>query len=332
MLATASGIRPTGNGRFKRAIGRGLGIGIAVVVVIIIAAGSYAAISLTTNSTKSTSLTTSSMSSASSSIVATSSSASSQATSTQSVNFILDFTPSASEAPAYVAQDQGYFQKAGLSVSIISNPGGSSAAIRAVAAGRADFGLADIPTLMDLTATGNVSNVVVVGVIYHVNPMGILYLNNSGIHTPKDLEGKSVGTFQGSPDQIFFPVFAKGAGINQSKINFVYMSSSAEISSLLAGQVSAIELYTFNAADVQALAAPRHLNTSVFAYYNYGVVAYGLGLITSASTIANKPGLVQSFVQAYYAAIQANLGNPQTAMQDLQNDVQGINYTTSLAK
>lgn len=46
-------------------------------------------------------------------------------------------------------------------------------------------------------------------------------LEGSGITSPKDLEGKKVGAATGSVNQLLFPAYAKLAGIDATKVQWV---------------------------------------------------------------------------------------------------------------
>ena len=286
----------------NRAISKILWAVIIIVIIAIAAAGSYIFISTSTQTTSS------------------------------NVSVIESFlgNTAVESNVLYTGTGKGYFSNNHLAVTIVNNPGGSAAAITAVAAGRTDFGVADIPTLMHMSEVqSNLTNVRVIGTFYQAEPFAILFLNNSGIKTPKDLEGKTIGTFQGSPVQAFCPLFAKNAGFNASAVQIQYMSVQTEYSALLTGKVNAIELYTSDYWALEPQALKQGLSVSYFAYYNYGFEAYGLSIITSTNMINSNPTVVSEFVKAFYQSEQYAITNPQFAVKEDANNT-GADYNTEL--
>jgi NitT/TauT family transport system substrate-binding protein len=60
----------------------------------------------------------------------------------------LDWVVRGDHAPFFVARDKGFFHDAGIDVSAIQKGSGSVDALRLVANGNAQFGFADLPTLL----------------------------------------------------------------------------------------------------------------------------------------------------------------------------------------
>ncbi len=90
----------------------------------------------------------------------------------------------------FLADDRGYFKAAGLEVTM-DQGNGSGAPIPLVASGSYDVGFGDINALIQFAATKPEEAPLAVYVMYNRPPFTIAVRSDSGIKTPKDLEGKT---------------------------------------------------------------------------------------------------------------------------------------------
>lgn len=63
------------------------------------------------------------------------------------VNLILNWTPTADHSPFYYAKAQGWYEKAGIDLTIESGKGSGVSSLR-VGSGGAAFGIADLATML----------------------------------------------------------------------------------------------------------------------------------------------------------------------------------------
>src|SRR6266478_2533486 len=78
---------------------------------------------------------------------------------------------------------------------------------------------------------------VAIGMLSPRSPLGIFSLPKKGIRAPKDLEGKTLAFATGSGDFQLWPAFVKATGIDDSKVQKVFMGPEALIKSLIEEQV-----------------------------------------------------------------------------------------------
>src|SRR5262249_51584563 len=117
----------------------------------------------------------------------------------------MDFIIGGKHAPWFVAWEKGFYGKRGLEVKV--EPGaGSADTIRAIAAGNADVGFADLSTAIVARSRG--TPVVAVAQLGYV-PMTILWREDTDIKTLKDLEGKSWAISPGQAQWYLLPAFCK---------------------------------------------------------------------------------------------------------------------------
>jgi NitT/TauT family transport system substrate-binding protein len=225
------------------------------------------------------------------------------------VTLITDFGYNGRHAYFFAAQDKGYYKDAGIEIKFIGGKG-SVDAIRQVAAGNANFGFADAGSLVLSRANDDIP-VKLVAVVYARPPQAIFCAAEAGLKTPKDLEGKSIANPAGGSIPDMFPAFAKAAGIDAAKVNWVVAASSALPGLLASGKVPCVGQFTVGEPLLRAQAAPKKLVR--FAYSDPGLTYYGNGLIATDETIKTNPDLVRRFVVATVKGLKSAIANPTEA-------------------
>src|SRR6476646_557279 len=117
----------------------------------------------------------------------------SEDTSTEAQHFglTLDFYPNPDHAGIYMAQKLGYFEEAGLDLSI-STPSDPSLPIKAVATGSSDLAVSYEPEVALAREQG--LDVVAVAGLVNRPLTSMIWLSKSGIKGIGDLKGKTVAT------------------------------------------------------------------------------------------------------------------------------------------
>src|SRR5205814_8756806 len=71
----------------------------------------------------------------------------------ESVNLTLNWTPTAEHSPFYYAKSQGWYEKAGIDLTIEMGKGSSVSSLK-VGTGGSPFGIADLATMMMAKSSG----------------------------------------------------------------------------------------------------------------------------------------------------------------------------------
>ncbi len=121
-------------------------------------------------------------------------------TETEPVSLTLDFYPNPDHAGIYMAQELGYFEEAGLDVSIDS-PADPAAPLKLVAAGRSDLAISYEPEVVLAHQQG--LGVVAIAAIVNQPLTSMIWLKKSGIKSVAGLKGKTVA-YAGIPYQEAF--------------------------------------------------------------------------------------------------------------------------------
>ena len=109
---------------------------------------------------------------------------------TMDITFTTDFGFNGRHSYFFVALDKGFYKAEGLNVNIIRGQG-SIDAVKKVATGAAQIGFADAGAVILARANDSIP-VKLVAIIYAKPPHAVFALADSGIKTPKDLEGRTV--------------------------------------------------------------------------------------------------------------------------------------------
>jgi NitT/TauT family transport system substrate-binding protein len=225
------------------------------------------------------------------------------------VNFITDFGYNGRHSYFFVALDKGYYKAEGLNVTILRGQG-SIDAIKKVASGAATIGFADAGALV-LARSNDAIPVKLLAVVYAKPPHAIFALADSGIKTPRDLEGKTVADSAFSAIPLIFNAYAQATGVDPKKVKWVSAESASLPSLLATGRVDAIGQFTVGEPLIEASAKPRKLVR--LAYKDGGLDYYGNGIVATEQTIKNDPDLLKAFVRATLKGMRDAFANPAEA-------------------
>ena len=236
-----------------------------------------------------------------------------QAAAADQVTVQLDWVVRGNHAMFFVGKEKGFFAKHGIDVTEIRKGTGSPDAMRLVANRNADFGFGDLPTL----AVARSQNVPVVAItaVNQRSPLAMVSLAKTvTLKSPADLKGLTVGIHPAGSTYIFFKAFLAANGLSEKDMTISSVSPPYE-SYLLLGRVQTVVGYID--AEVPELEAkaggPNSL--SILLGADYGWKAYGSGVFTSEKMIAEKPDLVQRFVQGYREAFDYVAAHPDEAAE-----------------
>ncbi len=227
----------------------------------------------------------------------------------QKLTFTLDFEYAGRHAYYFVALEKGFYRDAGLEVEIVRGSG-SADAIRAVGAGRAPLGFADTGTLV-VSRTSHGLPVKVVAMVYNRAPHCIFCLEDAGVHTPKDLEGKKIATPPGSASTTMFPAYVRATGINADKLTRVAVDTSALPAVLASRQVDCVTLFYVAQPLLERRLAPKKITRLLYA--EAGLEFYSNGIIVGDDFLKEHPDVVRRFVAATVRGMEAAFGDPAEA-------------------
>lgn len=208
------------------------------------------------------------------------------------ITFRLNYTADGLHAPFYYALEKGYYEEVGLNVTI-GEGSGSGTTVRLIGSGDDEIGFADSASVASAISEG--VPVKIVCPIYAVNAFGAIALEESGIETLKDLEGKKVGITTGDGPSNLFTAAAEASGVDVSKVNLVAMDANSKETGLMNGDVDAI----LAGCDSDAvLLECNGYPVNAMRYSEYGAATVGLSLLANPDYIAEHPDVIEKFISA----------------------------------
>jgi NitT/TauT family transport system substrate-binding protein len=230
------------------------------------------------------------------------------------VVFSLDFIPLGRHAPWYAALAEGYFKDEGLEVTIIPAQG-TAQAIQAVESGTANIGFVDVPSVAIARANG--SKLKMVAVNYQKAPYAIFSLSTgANVTEPKQLEGLNLGSGAGSFTPKIIQGFMAQKGLDPAKLTISNVAPPARATTLLSGQIPAIEFFVMAKPGLEAGAKSANAELRTLLLADHGLELYANGIVASDDYIAKNPDVMKRFVRAALKGWAFAIANPDKAAAD----------------
>jgi putative hydroxymethylpyrimidine transport system substrate-binding protein len=239
---------------------------------------------------------------------------------------VLDFIPNAVHSGIYAALQQGFYDDAGIDLTV-REPGESTDAPKLLEAGRAEFAILDIHDLGIARERG----LDLVGLMPIVQrPLAAVIAAGDGrVHRPRDLEGRSVGVTGLPSDEAVVDSEVAADGGDPAGVRRVTIGFNA-VSSLAAGKVDAATGF-WNAEGVAL--RQQGVPVRIFKVNDYGAPPYPeLVLTTSRETIERDPELVDAMVAATTRGYRVAADRPAEALDDLLAAVPSLDRTEQAAQ
>ena len=218
----------------------------------------------------------------------------------------MGYIPNVQFAPFYVADAKGYFAAEGLQVEF--KYGMEDDLLKLIGTDRLQFAIGSGDQVILARSQGLPA--VYAANFYRKFPVNVMSLKEKNIKTPKDLEGKRVGTpCLCGANYIGWQALAYAAGIDTQKVNLQVIGYT-QPAMVERGLVDAALDYTVN-GPVQLRLANKEVN-EIFVSDFINLVSNGI--ITNDQTVEKEPALVQGFVRAFLRGLRDTLADPQEAL------------------
>ncbi|XID91079.1 ABC transporter substrate-binding protein [Paenibacillaceae bacterium WGS1546] len=218
-----------------------------------------------------------------------------------------NYAASSPDVNAVVADELGYFEKLGLNVEVV--PGLDPDGMKLISTGKAQIASAGSASLV-IQSVANGAEIKGIALMSEEGLAALMVLDDSGIRTPKDLEGKTVG-YKGALPSHFKAMF-NHAGADISKIEFVGVGFDPTI--LNTTDVDAVTVFKSN--------EPIAMNDLGFKVRlldpkDYGVpTSFGV-VAANAEFLASYPSAAEDFLRALFKAHEFIVANPDEAVSIL---------------
>jgi NitT/TauT family transport system substrate-binding protein len=228
----------------------------------------------------------------------------------------LDFIVGGKHAPWFIARDKGFYSKRGLAVELHAGKG-SADTVRAIAAGLADVGFADMATTIVAISRGiPVRAVAQLGYV----PVTIVWREETPIKGLKDLEGKSWAISPGQAQWYLMPAFCKINNINFKSIKIEETAPPLQPAALVAKRVDFITMFRASNDEVAQRAANKQgIKLKRIYMKDYGLNIYGSSLIVRDDLIKKRPDAIRAYVEGTMEGLRYARDHQEEALQIMVN-------------
>ena len=225
----------------------------------------------------------------------------------QTVKLVMGYIPNVQFAPWYVAQEKGYFEEAGLEITM--DYAKINDVMRLLATGEIDFLIAGGDEVV--VARSQDLPVTYVMALYARFPAAVVSFKEEAITEPADLRGRTIGFpgFYGT-NYIAIKAILARAGMTESDVTLLPVGYN-QVAMLSEGKVDAIVGFDNN--------EPIQLHnlgfeTNVIHSYDYFDLV-GHGVVVGEIQLSENPERVQAFVKATLKGMDYALKNPDEAFE-----------------
>ncbi|MEE8323292.1 MAG: ABC transporter substrate-binding protein [Candidatus Bathyarchaeia archaeon] len=209
----------------------------------------------------------------------------------------------------YIAEDQGYFDKYGLNVTIKSYESGKECADVLI------DGEADISTsagFVFVSNSFNYSDIRVLGTIATAEVKELIARKDKGITTTDDLLGKRIGVTRKSGAEFQLGVFLTLNGLSQQDVEFVDLKPSEMLDAISNSDVDAVFTWDPNVYYIK-----KELGENVVSFP--GGENFYFILLTKENWINNNPAAAERFIKSLLEAENYIKDNPEETKNFAKN-------------
>jgi len=229
-------------------------------------------------------------------------------------NIRMDFIIGGKHAPWYVALEKGFYAKRGIAATIQASTG-SADTVRTIGSGGADFGFADIATMIVAKSRG--TPVAAAAQFGYVGAT-ILWRDEGAIKSIKDLAGKSLAISPGQAQWYLMPAYAKINKIDFKSIKIQETAAPIQPAALATKKADFIIMFRASNDEVAELAASKvGVKLSRVFMKDTGLDIYGTSLIVKDEDIQKRPQFVRAYVEATLEGLRYSRDNQEEAMKIL---------------
>lgn len=234
------------------------------------------------------------------------------------LKFRLNYVPSGSHSPFFLAVKNGWYKDAGLNVTI-EDGRGSAQTISLVAGGQDDIGYTDL-TAASVAITKGIP-IKAIAALIRTSGQGVIVNHNENLNKPEDFRGKEIiYNNAGAAEQALFGGFLATAGMTVKDVNMVGVDSASKEASILAerGDAAVAPLPYLKAL----LEGKREFKHVMFS--DFGLRLLDIGLVANTTVMKEKPEALKKFLavtaKAYAYALDGHQEESVDAMISMRPD------------
>ena len=226
------------------------------------------------------------------------------------LTFVLDWTPNTNHTGLYVAQENGYFEEAGLKVNIVQPPEGGAELL--VGSGEAEFAISFQDSMMPALTGENALPIEAVAAVIQHNTSGIISRAGEGMDRPAGMEGKKYATWDLDLEKATIKQVVEKDGGDFSKVELIPSTVTVDVSALKSKSVDAIWIF-YGLAGVAAEVAGLETDYFEFAEIDPVFDFYTPVIIGNSDWMAENPDTTKAFLRAVKQGYEFAIEDPEAA-------------------
>lgn len=226
------------------------------------------------------------------------------------ITFVLDWTPNTNHTGLYVAQEKGYFEKAGLDVEIVQPPEDGASVL--VGSKKAQFGVSFQDSMMPAITGENALPIKAVAAILQHNTSGIISRKGEGMDRPKGMEEKQYATWDLDLEKATIKNVVEKDGGDFSKVKLIPSTVTDEVSALQSKSVDAIWVF-YGWAGIAAEVSGLETDYFAFADINEELDFYAPVIIGNTEWMSENEAATKGFLAAVKKGYEYAVENPKEA-------------------
>jgi len=239
------------------------------------------------------------------------------AAATEEIKVQLDWILGGKHVPFFVARDRGHFRGKGLEVRLLEGRGSLQPA-QFVDTKQADYGYGDLITAIEVMAKGGKNRAVGTGMVFQGG--GYIFLEESGIKVPKDLEGKNFGTTPGDFGQVLLPALGAVAKFDHTKVIIKNIDAAVRTPAFFERKIDFLAGARGSSVPRMAVIAKRQNKKIGYLFFrDMGINYYGHVIQVHEERLKNNPDQIKRFMAALMDAWDWSIKNPQQALDIFMN-------------
>lgn len=219
----------------------------------------------------------------------------------------LTYTPDVQFAPFYVAEERGYFEEAGVDVTL-RHHGASEGLFTAAISGQEDMVVAGGDEMLQAVAEG--AELVSTATLYQDYPVALVVAADSPVRSAEDLPGRTVGV-PGEFGQTWFglQVLLESLGEQAGQVQ-VETIGFTQVGALVSGEVDAVMGFVNN----EPVALEQQGTPSRTIGLGEDVPLVGISLIATGRAMEEDPEAVRAVTDAVLRAVADIVADPQVGV------------------
>jgi len=218
------------------------------------------------------------------------------------LKFALDWAKQGPNAYATLGREKGFFRDVGIDVTVDRGFGSGRVPVD-IAGGAYEMGQADINPVIKFMAENPNAGLIVTGLWGDRSLLCAVTRADGPVRAPKDLEGKTLAAPETDAGRQLFPAFAKAAGVDAAKVNWMTVSPELREPMLAQRRVDGVTgAITSVGLSLKALGLDFPQQRVLY-YRDHGLDLLGTCYVTTKAFAERNPELVRNAQRALFRSL-----------------------------